>query len=113
MIEDGPAPAHDKEALLYDYSKHLLSLALLGIGGIVTITQSPLGQRIPSKMVIVLIAAFACAGFAALTVTATILRARRLDQPISPGAWTASQAAMMFLGVGVGMFLTAWIAALL
>ena len=43
--------AHDRDkvALLYDYSKHILSLALLGIGGIVSLTQSPVGQRIAAE----------------------------------------------------------------
>ena len=108
-----PAVARDDEALLYDYSKHLLSIALLGIGGLVSLGQSPLGQRIPATMQAVLVALFALAGFAALSCTAGILRARRVGQPVPGGAWTASQGSMLFLGMGVGVFLSAWLAALL
>ena len=44
-------PAQDKVILLYDYSKHLLSLALLGLGGIVSLAQSPQGQKLPPPVV--------------------------------------------------------------
>ena len=113
MIEAGPDPALSKDALLYDYSKHLLSLALLGIGGIASLAQSPQGRLIPGPQIALLIALFAFAGLCALSVTASLLRARRLDQPTLRIAWIGSQAAMLFLGIGVGVFLSVWIRALL
>ena len=113
MTGDDPRDsARDNDSLLYDYSKHLLSLSLLGIGGIVSLTQSPQGQRIEHRLVAALICLFAAAGFCALTGTATILRAHRRGVATPPGAWWSSQGAMMFLGMGVGGFLIAWIGAL-
>ena len=113
MSEDAvsaePDPSNDKEILLYDYSKHLLSLALLGLGGIVSLSQSPLGQKIPGKQVTLMLAFLAISGFCSLTCSANILRARRRDQPIGRGAWNYSQLAMMFLGMGVGGFVTIWV----
>ncbi|WP_294299528.1 hypothetical protein [uncultured Sphingomonas sp.] len=108
-----PDVAQDKVALLYDYSKHLLSLALLGIGGIVSLSQSPQGQKIPGLIVSIMLAALALAGFCALSCSASILRARQRDLPVGQGAWRSSQAAMMFLGMGVGGFLIIWIETLL
>lgn len=105
--------AGDKDALLYDYSKHLLSLALLGIGGILSLSDSARGQRIPGPMTAMLIVFFAAAGFCALTCTANILRARQRDQPTPHLAWISSQGAMLFLGVGVGSFLTVWLKVLM
>lgn len=108
-VTAGPEPGFDKDMLLYDYSKHLLSLALLGVGGIVSITQSPQGQRIPGEIVALLILLVALSGLCALSCTASILRARERDQPVPRTAWLSSRGAMLFLGSGVGGFLTIWI----
>ena len=107
-----PDPAQDKIVLLYDYSKHLLSLALLGLGGIVSLSQSAQGKHIPGAVVAMVLAALAASGFCSLTCSANILRARRLDRPLDRSAWTIIQLAMMFLGIGVGGFLVIWIKAL-
>ena len=108
-----PDPAQDKVILLYDYSKHLLSLALFGIGGIVSLTQSPQGQKIPALIVGMMLVFLALAGLCALSCTAAILRARQRDLPVGRSAWLSSQLAMMFLGTGVGGFLVIWIKAIL
>ena len=108
-----PDAATDKEMLLYDYSKHLLSLALLGIGGVASLTQSPQGQKIPAVLVSFLIGILAIAGLSALTCTAAILRARQGDTAVPNSAWNYSRAAMLFLGIGVGAFLTMWIKVLI
>ena len=108
-----PDPQQDKVILLYDYSKHLLSLALFGIGGIVSLTQSPQGQKIPALIVAMMLVMLALSGLCALSCTAAILRARQRDLPVGRGAWTSSQLAMMFLGTGVGGFLVIWIKAIL
>ena len=112
-MSDDQARARDKDALLYDYSKHILSLALLGIGGIVSLTQSPVGQRIPGMAVAMLICMFAASGACALTCTEAILRARWDDVATPRKAWLSSRGAMLFLGMGVGAFLLVWVNALL
>ena len=108
-----PDTAQDKVVLLYDYSKHLLSLALFGVGGIVSLAQSPQGQKIPALIVAMMLVSLALAGLCALSCTAAILRARQRDLPVGRGAWVSSQLAMMFLGTGVGGFLIIWIKAIL
>ena len=113
MTGDGsPGERRDKDSLLYDHSKHLLSLALLGIGGILSLAQSPLGQRVPGSLIALLISLFAASGFCALSCTAAILRAHDRDLPLPRSAWWCSQGAMFFLGIGVAGFLSAWIDAL-
>lgn len=108
-----PDLSQDKIVLLYDYSKHLLSLALFGLGGIVSLAQSPQGQKIPPAIVSLMLASLAISGLCSLSCSASILRAREREQPIPRGAWLASRAAMMFLGTGVGGFLTIWIKVIL
>lgn len=108
--QDGTA---DSEGLLYDYSKHLLSLALLGLGGVLSITQSTQGQKIPGVIVAGLTVFLALSGLCALSCTASILRARQRGHAVPHAAWLCSQGAMMFLGMGVGGFLFVWIKALI
>ncbi|OYY90448.1 MAG: hypothetical protein B7Y45_07465 [Sphingomonas sp. 28-66-16] len=108
-----PDPSQDKVHLLYDYSKHLLSLALFGLGGIVSLAQSPQGQKIPGLVVAMMLSCLALSGLCSLSCSASILRARRRDALVGRGAWTSSQLAMMFLGIGVGGFLVIWIKAIL
>lgn len=108
-----PDPGQDKVVLLYDYSKHLLSLALFGVGGVVSLAQSPQGQKIPALIVAMMLVALALSGLCALSCTAAILRARQRDLPVGRGAWVSSQLSMMFLGTGVGGFLVIWIKAIL
>ncbi|KQN25688.1 hypothetical protein ASE86_05625 [Sphingomonas sp. Leaf33] len=108
-----PDPGQDNVVLLYDYSKHLLSLSLLGIGGIVSLAQSPQGQKIPGLIVSMMLGALALSGFCALSCSASILRARERDVAVGRGAWLSSRLAMMFLGIGVGGFLIIWIETLL
>ena len=111
-MSEEEARARDKDALLYDYSKHILSLALLGIGGIVSLTQSPVGQRIARMEVIMMICLFAASGACALTCTEAILRARWDDAATPRKAWLSSRGAMLLLGMGVGAFMINWINAL-
>ena len=106
-------PGEDKVVLLYDYSKHLLSLALFGLGGIISLTQSPQGQKIPGLVVSVMLGCLALSGCCSLSCTANILRARQQDRPVGKAAWMYSQLAVMFLGTGVGGFLAIWIMGLL
>ena len=108
MDEDRPPPGRDREGLLYDHAKHLLSLALLGVGGIASITQSPVGRQVTGPKIAVLLAAFAIAGLLALSCSAAILRAYRRDMAVPENAWWFQQGAMAFLGIGVGAFLTVW-----
>jgi hypothetical protein len=108
-----PDPSQDKVILLYDFSKHLLSLALLGVGGIVSLAQSPQGQKIPGLVVSIMLALLAASGLCSLSCSASILRAREQERPVGRGAWIGSQLAMLFLGMGVGGFLTIWIKTLL
>lgn len=103
----------DREFLLYDYSKHLLSLALLAIGGVITIFQSPLGKSLPSIAVAGLLLAFAISGVLALSASSTILQARQRRQPLGNAAWLYIRGSMAFLGAGVGAFLVSWLELLL
>ena len=112
-LADEPADSdRDREVLLYDYSKHLLSIALLAIGGVITIAQSSLGKTIPALNVAILLGAFGVSGALALSASSAILQARQRRQPLGNTAWLYIRGAMGFLGMGVGGFLVVWLSIL-
>lgn len=113
VVVAGAEPGPSKEMLLYDHAKHLLSLVLLGLGGILSIAQTPQGQKIPDAVVALLITFLALSGLCALSCTSSILRARQHDRRVTRAAWLTNQGAMMFLGMGVGGFLYSWIKVLM
>lgn len=105
----GTVDDNSRIALLYDHSKHLLSLSLLGIGGIMTLTQSSVGEQIESIITAMLIMLFAGSGLCSLSVAAAILRAAKSNELPGKSAWMLNQGAMGLLGAGVAVFLISWI----
>ncbi|GAA4000605.1 hypothetical protein [Sphingomonas humi] len=105
---DTPDDDRDRGILLYDYSKHLLSIALLAIGGVITVTQSAGGKAIQPLLVGILLAAFGISGALALSASSAILQARQNRQALGSKAWIYIRAATGFLGMGVGGFLVVW-----
>ena len=105
--------ARDREMLLYDHAKHLLSLAVLGIGGVMSLSQSATGAKIGGPTIALLMGFFAASGLCSLSVSAAILRSRRDGQPLRASAWIFNQSAMGLLGAAVGSFVVAWIGIIL
>ncbi len=99
----------DYDLLLYDYSKHLLSLARISIGGVITLAQSSVGKTIPTRDIGVVVIILALSGVAALSCTAAVLRARSDGAPLGKAASYMHQGAMGLLGVGFGWFLMSWL----
>lgn len=108
MPNDG-ARSGDYDMLLYDYSKHLLSLALISIGGVLSLAQSSVGVDIPAKSIAIIVLILAASGVAALSCTAAVLRSRERGTPLTKGASYLHQASMGLLGMGFGAFLANWL----
>lgn len=113
LAEEPANHDRDREFLLYDYSKHLLSLALLAIGGVITIAQSPLGKSVPPIAVAGLLLAFAVSEVLALSASSAILQARQERKSLGNAAWYYIRGSMGLLGIGVGAFLMSWLQLLL
>ncbi len=114
-IEDsvGPAtqlaPETDPDILLYDYSKYLLTLSMLILGGVLTISQgSDPATRPPPAILLAVLVPIAASGFLSLSCLATIVRSRLSGRPQTK-APMMNQAAMGLLGAGVAAFLVSWI----
>ena len=109
IAESSESRRGDYDLLLYDYSKHLLSLALISIGGVITLAQSKVGERIPPKDIGIVVVILALSAVAALSVSAAVLRARQVGEPLGRYASYMQQSAMALLGVGFGWFLMSWL----
>jgi hypothetical protein len=118
-IEDdvGPAtqlaPETDPEILLYDYSKYLLTLSMLLLGGVLTISQSgDPATRPPAGVLLTILIPLAGSGFCSLSCLTSIVRSRVERKP-QHNAAKFNRAAIGLMGVGVGAFLLAWVIELL
>lgn len=118
-IEDsvGPAtqlaPETDPEILLYDYSKYLLTLSMLILGGVLTISQgSDAADRPPPQVLLTVLIPIAASGFLSLSCLATIVKSRLTGQR-QGSARMLNQGAMALLGAGVAAFLFSWISQLM
>jgi hypothetical protein len=114
-IEDsvGPAtqlaPETDPDILLYDYSKYLLTLSMLILGGVLTISQgADTADRPAPAILLAILLPIAGSGFLSLSCLAAIVRSRLTGRPQTSAA-KLNQAAMGLLGAGVAAFLFSWI----
>jgi hypothetical protein len=99
------APAEQYgEALFYDLGKFVTTLALLAIGGVLTIADS---ERIHVQPVGIAIIAgvLALAATVAGIIPLSIAQARFANKPLTANLPRYLAAAMALLGFGVGMFL--------
>lgn len=100
---------HDPELLLYDYSKFLLTLALLLLGGVLTLSQGPQGKELQADQVMIVVIALALSCLCSLSVANDVVRARQSGKAVTRWAPRSGQAAMFFLGGGVATFLLMWL----
>ena len=110
MIDDedkiAPASAEgsDSELLLYDYFKHLTSLTLLTLGGVLAIAQGADRTDVKPVMLIIVLVVISAGGILSFVGAGEIVKKRYT------GAATHKidfyrKAAPALLAVGVGMFL--------
>jgi hypothetical protein len=107
------APETDPEILLYDFSKYLLTLSMLILGGVLTISQSgDIANRPPPEVLLTILLPIAGSGFLSLSCLSTIVRSRVEGKPQRHAA-KFNRGAMGLMGVGVGGFLLSWVIELL
>jgi hypothetical protein len=99
---------HYGESLLYDFSKFLTTLAILALGGVLTLTQTVDRSDIKTANIVIAIVAIALAGTLALSTANSIAYARSSSQTLPRNLHRYILAAMGFLGMGMGSFLFMW-----
>jgi len=111
--EEEPLPApqqgHDGELLLYDYFKHLTTLALLTLGGVLTLAQMADPADVKPWLMIVILVMVAAAGVCSFGGASEIVRARYTAQARLKSLNFYRVAAPSLLAFGVGMFLAQFV----
>jgi hypothetical protein len=97
------------ETLLYDLSKFLTSLALLAVGGVLTIADSARGAGIkPGALIMVTSVLFTALVLSAST-SSTIAVYRYSGRPMKPKLHYYLLATVGLLAMGLGMFTFMWV----
>jgi hypothetical protein len=102
-MEDDTPPAVDGDALLYDYMKHLTSLCLLALGGVLALAEKVQGKS--ARSVVVAAGVIALAAFCSFITSGMIVEMRRSGRPPKGNINIYRHASPVLLSVGLGMFL--------
>jgi hypothetical protein len=101
-------PAGDSELLLYDYFKHLTSLALLTLGGVLAIAQAADRADVKPFMLIIVLVVISAGGICSFVGAGEIVR-RRYTGSSPHKIEFYRKAAPALLALGVGMFLGVYV----
>jgi hypothetical protein len=101
-IDDEQVEAGDGVTLLYDYFKHLTSLCIVSLGGVLALVSN--GKDLPPKAIIAVLLVLAAAGLTSFSGAGEIVRARFQRRPLHKSLNFCRIAAPALLSVGVGMF---------
>jgi hypothetical protein len=114
MTDDGKLPFRnlDDEALLYDWFKHLTTVSLLTLGGVLSLSQLPAAQDIKKPILIGVLIALAGAGVLAFSAADQIVRARASGSPLPKQVLILQKAASALLSLGLGAFLYIFVQAM-
>lgn len=107
-----PASEHgDRELLLYDFFKHLTSLCLLTLGGVLAIAQGVDKVDVKPIMLILVLVVISAAGICSFVGAGEIVRKRYTGSTLHNIDFYR-KAAPALLALGVGMFLGVYVDAL-
>ena len=94
------------ELVLYDYFKHLTTLSLLVLGGILTISQTAKGAAMKAPGAMIVAGVVTLAGVIAFSGASEIARAQAQgDEPKRLELYRKSAPVVLSLGVGMFLFM--------
>ena len=96
----------DGELLLYDFFKHLTTLALLTLGGVLTVSQIVDRADVKPWLLTAVLVTVSLGGIASFSGASEIVRARYTRTPPHKSLNLYRIAAPALLALGVGMFLS-------
>ena len=101
----GPLNSADSDLILYDFFKHLTSLSILVLGGVLLVAGTTDPKDVKRWLVVVVLIFISAAGVLAFSGSSEIVRARSTRTPVSPSLGWTRKVAPGLLAMGVGMFL--------
>ena len=104
-----PVRSDDGELLLYDFFKHLTSLALLTLGGVLIVIKDVDPKDVKPFMIITDIAIISLSGILAFSGSGEIARARYTATPTNRSLELCRKGAPALLAIGVGIFLSMFV----
>ncbi len=112
MDEESAPPRNDSDTLLYDWFKHLTSLALLTLGGVLSLSQVPGADDIKKPVLTGVLIGVAMAGVLAFSGAEQIVRARGAGLAVPRHVLILQKVAPALLSMAVGAFLYIFIQAI-
>jgi len=104
-----PDAGRDSELLLYDFFKHLTSLSILVLGGVLIIAQAAESADVKPWVIVAVLLLVSGGGVAAFSGSSEIVRSRYTATPIRPSVRWLRSLAPALLAMGVGMFLSMFV----
>lgn len=99
-------PDPDPVLLLYDFFKHLTSLSILVLGGVLLLAQGSDPQDVKRGMVVTVLLLISAGGVLSFSGSSEIVRARTTGTPVRDVIKWTRMIAPALLAIGVGMFLS-------
>jgi hypothetical protein len=98
-------PPHDPDLLLYDYFKHISSLVLITLGGLLLVLKDFSPKDLRPSFVLITFLAVSASGVVAFSGTQGIVRGKVTGKRSNRWLVFARIAAPNLLAVGLGVFL--------
>ena len=104
-----PDRGADADLLVYDFFKHLTSLAILILGGVLIVAQAADPADIKRWLLVAILVLISAGGILAFSGSIEIVRARSTGTPVRGSLRWSRMLAPALMAVGVGMFLSMFI----
>jgi predicted cation transporter len=98
------ASVRQGELLLYDYYKHMTTLCLATLGGILSISQID-GFEIPKRDLLISLGLISFGGFSAISAMESLIKARLAGKSLPRWTEVSRWAVTGGFGLGIGAFL--------
>src|SRR5689334_11313067 len=111
MDEGGP-PGREADAMLYDWFKHLTSLSLLALGGVLSLSQISDGKEIKTSSLTMVLIFLSLAGIMAFSAADQVVRSRVRGESLTKQVRWMQVTTPAVLGLGLGSFLYVFVKAI-
>lgn len=112
MMDDGGRFDGDADEMLYDWFKHLTSLSLVTLGGVLSLSQVTDAKDIKPATLAIVLVLVSIAGIMAFSAADQIVQSRVRGQPIPSQVKWMQRGIPAVLGMGLGAFVYVFVKAI-